>query len=136
MQNHHKWANPPFIPVQQCGSKLATPQESSEEASSFAAADGAVASSNVVSSFGGITSSVTKTEEKEKDSVARLTNLLATIQKAQSSTSASGDLIINVQKGGNGQKKPVTVVQSAPIYGAITGCCGRAPDVHYYRTRF
>jgi hypothetical protein len=22
---------------------------------------------------------------------------------------------------------------SAPIYGAIVGCCGRAPYVHYYR---
>lgn len=25
------------------------------------------------------------------------------------------------------------VVSSAPIYGEIIGCCGRAPDVHYFR---
>ena len=27
MQNHHKWGNPVFVPKNQCGSKLATPQQ-------------------------------------------------------------------------------------------------------------
>ena len=42
--------------------------------------------------------------------------------------------------GGNGDstqvKLPVSinpVVASAPIYGEIVGCCGRAPNLHYFR---
>ena len=28
---------------------------------------------------------------------------------------------------------PKSPVEAAPMYGAIIGCCGRAPAVHYFR---
>ena len=124
MQHHHKWGNPAFVPSQMCGSNLATPQQEA------AAADGAVAGSFVGPSDG---ASKLSFSESKKDQVVKLTQILQAVSQAESERHPNGDFIINVQKGPGKAKSPVTVVQSAPIYGAIIGCCGRAPNVHYYR---
>jgi len=45
----------------------------------------------------------------------------------------SGDDRADGVSGGSTGTSPNRVVQSAPIYGEIVGCCGRAPNLHYFR---
>jgi len=125
MQNHHKWGNPPFIASQLCGSKLATPQQAAQ-------LDKDVASNPSMPSI------ARGSYDQQQDSFQKLTELLNSVQQSvqEDGQSQKGDLIINVTKtggGGGGGRRPFMTVKSSPIYGAIVGCCGRAPDVHYYR---
>lgn len=141
LQHHHKWGTPPFNRAQSC-------QASSASAASSAIYSAAVASAAVASaamtnpvttleaqSFDGNKDGKSESNYKESNSIANLANILSQINTAHQENSEGGDLNITVQKGGGGGKTKITqVVQSSPIYGAISGCCGRAPDVHYYRT--
>lgn len=66
----------------------------------------------------------------------KLANILESIKQTHSEQTGDGTLVLQLNKGsGAARPQQVTVVQnSAPIYGAIIGCCGRAPDVKYYRS--
>lgn len=120
MQNHHKWGNPPFVPQNSCGSKLATPQLEAGSAG------------YVAGTFAGSAPTSGKTQGFDKESVNKLASILQMVKEAESERNPGGGLTITIQKGLGGGR-PVSQVVSAPIYGAISGCCGRSPNVHYYR---
>jgi len=142
MANHHKWGNPPFnrqLSCQPTKAAIHTAQVAAEavqkaqlEEVTFdpnkdqgwkGSGSGLVGGGG--GSFGG---------GNGKDSVNKLVNILSSITDEHKEVNEGGDLILHIQKGGNGGKQKITqIVQSAPIYGPIAGCCGRAPNVHYYR---
>mgnify|MGYP000399096346 CR=1 FL=1 len=127
MQNHQKWGQPPFNRQVACS------------ASNAAIVSAQVASAQLENpAFD--PEKMGETEKTEmasgsKDGAEKLAAILSTISEANKASGGGGDLVLHIQKGGggNGGGKITQVVQSAPIYGAISGCCGRAPNVHYYR---
>lgn len=61
-----------------------------------------------------------------------------TYQDSQGDADYDGDMERNGARpngvsGGASETSPNRVVQSAPIYGEIIGCCGRSPNLHYFR---
>ena len=60
----------------------------------------------------------------------QLYNLISSqINDAEREYSPDGQVVIKIVRSSAQSPKP----PSAPIYGAIIGCCGRAPFVHYFR---
>ena len=71
-------------------------------------------------------------ELKESTSMhaQQLYNLISSqINDAEREYSPDGQVVIKIVRSSAQSPKP----PSAPIYGAIIGCCGRAPFVHYFR---
>jgi len=132
--NHHKWANPPFNRELSCSptnSAIASQQL-------HLAAVAAQTATLEAASFDPNKDQAGKTAfapaKPEKDHVKKLANIISEISEDQKEAGADGDVILNIHKGSGGGKTKITqIVQSAPIYGPIAGCCGRAPNVHYYR---
>jgi hypothetical protein len=117
LQNHRRWGQPPFQAEQYC--KVAVPQPTApvvtqeDTGKSF---DGTFEERNEMSSdesdggnrggFGG-----------EKGGDNAFPNTREESPAIGSATNQSKN----------------QVVASAPIYGEIVGCCGRSPDLHYFR---
>lgn len=130
MQHHHKWGQPPFERASACSASNAA-------IASAQVASAAIASAQLEASSFDPNKAGSKTSfdsDGKKDGAEKLAAILSNINSSHKEAGGDGDLIVHIQKGGNGGKQKITqIVQSAPIYGAIAGCCGRAPDVHYYR---
>lgn len=108
VQNHRRLGNPPFSADQHCRIPVAE-SELALEAEAGSEVEGGLLSRLDTSAGSNAAGSVADNINSGK------------IAGASTVSSSAGGVTIN------------RVVSSAPIYGAIIGCCGRAPNVHYFR---
>lgn len=112
LQNHRRWGQPPFSAEQYC--KVAVPQP--------------------------IAPSVPQ-EDTSKSFTQESRNEMSVDESEESNKGGYGGDKGDDSFPNTREDKPVTttnqsknpVVASAPIYGEIVGCCGRSPDLHYFR---
>jgi len=148
--NHHKWSQPLFNRQQVCndpGAAVSTSYLQAKQDGTFQVVNpylnsqfNAVQNSQVNSApqknynsrQQGESNSLNLNELKESTSMhaQQLYNLISSqINDAEREYSPDGQVVIKIVRSSAQSPKP----PSAPIYGAIIGCCGRAPFVHYFR---
>lgn len=143
-QNHHKWSNPLFNRQQICrdpGSVYSTAYLQAKQDGTFeVVTPHATAAGGTTFQPGGQGAkspdsnklSINDLKESTSLHAKQLYNLISSqINEAEREVGEDGHVTIKIVRAG--AKNPKTPVDAAPMYGAIVGCCGRAPAVHYFR---
>lgn len=142
--NHHKWSQPLFNRQQICrdpGSvystaylqakqdgtfEVVTPHATANGGTTFQApsSDGAKSEGNSLS--------INELKESTSLHAKKLYALISKqINEAEREYGEDGHVTIKIVRAN--ASHPKSPVEAAPMYGAIIGCCGRAPLVHYFR---
>ena len=124
VQNHRRWGTPAFDPEKYC----TLPAGGESEVFGTYAEDGNYQESGFNGPTGG-----SEMERASGGDVSAARPDVSYTYFLQFFEHSHVNINFKGVSGGASGTSPNRVVASAPIYGEIVGCCGRAPNLHYFR---